>query len=70
MGKWKGVQYKVSLEQPDAIELFDLEKDPYEQTNLATRYPEVVKGIKAVLENEHRYNKEWPLLYKELSGAK
>lgn len=70
MGKWKGVQYKVGLEQPDAIELYDLEKDPGEKNNLAAKYPEVVMGMKAVFEKEHRYNKDWPVLFQEFSASK
>ena len=44
--------YKLIIPDPEnkpdeEVQLFDLKKDPYEQTNLANEYPEVVNAISA-----------------------
>lgn len=66
MGNWKGVVYEASNEKPLALELFDLEKDPGETQNLAGKYPKIVGQLQAILQREHVYHKDWPLLYHEL----
>ncbi len=68
MGKWKGVLYDVSLQAPQPLKLFNLEKDPFEKEDIAANYPEVVAGIKAILELQHTALKDWPLLYAEKSS--
>jgi hypothetical protein len=45
--------------------LFDLEKDPFEKTDLAAQNPKVVAEIIAIMEREHKAVKDWPLLYGE-----
>lgn len=52
MGKWKGVRrdiFKDNLE----IQLFNLEEDIQELSDVADQYPEVVKQIKEIFKKEH-----------------
>jgi len=46
-GDWKLV-WKTTL--PSRVELFNLEQDPYEKTNLAAKYPEKVKELQQEIE--------------------
>jgi arylsulfatase len=49
MGNWKGIK-KDLRKNPDApLELYDLEKDESETTNVAAQFPDVVKKIVALM---------------------
>ncbi|NQZ77720.1 MAG: sulfatase-like hydrolase/transferase [Ekhidna sp.] len=50
IGKWKGVRYGVR----SAIELYDLEKDQGEQTDVASDFPEVVQQMEKLFSEESR----------------
>jgi arylsulfatase A len=59
-GKWKFIDGKGSggwsmktgkPEDPDG-QLYDMEKDERETTNLYTKYPEIVKELKSLLEKQ------------------
>lgn len=45
MGKWKLVRNRVISEAPGTIELYDLEVDPGEQTNVAAQHPEKTQAM-------------------------
>jgi arylsulfatase A-like enzyme len=47
-GKWK--LYK-QVKQP--VELFDLDKDPYEQNDLAKKHPEIVERMESYIKKAH-----------------
>ena len=47
-GKWKAY-----LERGKAMELFDLDADPWEQTDLAKSVPEVVTQMEAIIDEAH-----------------
>jgi arylsulfatase A-like enzyme len=53
MGRWKGIRNNAA-KQPDApIELYDLEQDPRETTNVAAANADVVRRIEAVMKSSH-----------------
>ena len=67
MGDWKLVarvksQSKFTPSDENAWELYDLEKDPSETENLASKYPEKVKEMAARWEKEalRTKAKPWP----------
>jgi arylsulfatase len=53
MNKWKGIRKNI-FEGNMKIELYDLQKDPAEQHNLADRFPEIVKKIEMIMKREHQ----------------
>ena len=64
-GKWKGVKTGVSIKTDAAIELYDLETDPFEKNNVASENPEIVRKIESYMQRAHIYNKDWPLFPSE-----
>ena len=58
-GNWKGIRLNMheNLEAP--IELYDLTTDVWEQNNIASDHPEIVKKIAGIMEKEHTYSKEF-----------
>ena len=65
MGKWKGI---LTYEKP--FELYDLEKDLGETTNLAEKFPEMVKRIKDTMLSTRTENPEFPLTKRVAHYAK
>ncbi|HLZ88166.1 MAG TPA: arylsulfatase [Puia sp.] len=66
-GKWKAVRLNVNTVADPPIELYDLEKDPGEQQNVAAQHPDIVRKMKANMQQAHRSNKDWPLLAGEIN---
>jgi arylsulfatase A len=55
MGKWKAVRLNVHERGfHDDIALFDLEKDPNEESNVAHQNPEIVDKIKKIMVDYHQ----------------
>tara|TARA_R110002096_G_scaffold119495_1_gene258950 strand:+ start:80 stop:2275 length:2196 start_codon:yes stop_codon:yes gene_type:complete len=50
--KWKAIQLNT-LRDPKPTELFDLENDPSETTDVASQYPEIVKQMDGWIEQSH-----------------
>ncbi len=67
-GKWKGIKLNVSTLDNPKIDLYDIEKDADEQTNIADQHPEIVAKIDGMMKESHIGNKDWPLLKTELAG--
>lgn len=67
-GKWKGVKLQVSTLPDPPLELYDLEKDPGEQQNVADAHPDIVGKLNGFIKAAHHYDKDWPLLKSEIAG--
>lgn len=65
-GNWKGVRLNVSAMNNAPIELYDLETDPQEKNNIASKHHEVVKQIEAFMKEAYVSNAEWPLMASEI----
>src|SRR5262249_25517054 len=57
IGDWKGIR----LAKDGPLELYDLEKDPREATNVASAHPDVVKRIDGYLKSARTDNPLWPI---------
>jgi arylsulfatase A-like enzyme len=53
MKRWKAVRDNVAKQPPGATELYDLERDPGETTNVAAAHADVVRQIEAVMARSH-----------------
>jgi arylsulfatase len=53
MGKWKGIRKDI-FKGNMKIELYDLEADPAETTDLAAKHPEIVSQIEQIMKREHK----------------
>lgn len=69
-GEWKGIKLNVSTVLNPPVELYDLEKDPSEQNNIASQHPDIVQKINDFIKKEHVSNKDWPLLLDEIQQQK
>ena len=65
MGKWKGIRQKMLRKgknhDPLKIELYDLQKDPGETTDLASAQPKIVAQLRRLMAENHVPSKEFPL---------
>jgi arylsulfatase A-like enzyme len=59
MGKWKGVI--PNLYKSKTLELYDLEKDESETTNIAAKHPKIVSILEARMTEAHVHNPFWNL---------
>lgn len=62
MGHWKGVRQQLVTQPDGPIELYDLQKDPSESTDLSSRYPEIVAQIDQIMKSAHIEHPDFPLI--------
>ena len=55
-GKWKAVRLNLADKDNCTTELYDLEKDPGEEKNLAGQYPSIVKKMTGIMNAAHKPN--------------
>lgn len=64
MGNWKGVRQNAR-KNPDApVEVYNLEKDPSETTDMAAQQPAIAQQLKSILQKAHVENKDFPFVEK------
>lgn len=66
-GRWKGIRLQRTTAP---IQLFDLQNDPAEQTDLAAKYPDTVGRIGTLMRTERHDNDHWKLVDAPASGKK
>lgn len=62
MGQWKGVKQKVTTDTNAPLELYNLNKDPQEQHNIATQHPDIVRQLNTYITRAHTESTVFPLL--------
>lgn len=53
MGKWKGVRHNVRKNPDSPWELFNIDSDSNETTDVSAQYPEIIQAIKGIAKREH-----------------
>ncbi len=53
MGKWKGVRHNVRKNPDSPWELFNIDSDSNETTDVSAQYPEIIQAIKDIAKREH-----------------
>jgi arylsulfatase A len=61
LGRYKMVRTGLKTKQPGSWELYDLEADPEEKTNLASQKPEILARARAVLNEQTSANPTFPV---------
>jgi arylsulfatase A len=64
-GKWKGIKNGLTNNPDAALELYDLNADPFEKNNIASQHPAIVTQIEKYMREAHVPNKDWPLFKSE-----
>lgn len=57
---WKGVRLNASKDKNAPIELYDLNKDPSETTNIAEKHSKIVKKITKIMDKAHTKSDLFP----------
>jgi arylsulfatase A len=65
LGPWKGIRLDISLRPDSPIELYNIDTDPGEKTNVAADHPEIVRRIAIIMKEAHVPDSNWPLLVGE-----
>ena len=53
MGRWKGIRNNAKANPNGPIELYDLESDPAEKTNIAASHADIVRRINEIMRESH-----------------
>ena len=70
MGKWKGVKSNMKKDRNASWEIFDLEKDVGETTNIAEMHADLGTKFEAILRKEHRpsHIRDWEFVDPKFSS--
>ena len=62
-GKWKGIRQKILRKKKNQleIELYDLDADISETTNLAEKHPEIVAKLSKLMAEQHTPSELFPI---------
>lgn len=68
MGNWKGVKLNMRKNPHTPWMLFDLEKDPSEEKNIASEHMDIIKQLDAIVKREHQtaHINEWEFVDSKL----
>lgn len=67
VGQWKAIRTnlnpraKAVNQQPGELELYDLEKDSAETTNVAAQHPDIAANLAAIMKAQHVKSPLWPV---------
>lgn len=61
-GEWKLIAEKVKKPNESYVELYNLNNDPAEKINLASKYPQKVKDLQKLIKQAHTESKLFPLV--------
>jgi arylsulfatase A len=61
VGNWKAVRVNLETAKPGAVELYDLEKDPAESTDVAALHPDLVAKLSELMRQQHVKSAEFPI---------
>jgi arylsulfatase A len=64
-GKWKAVRLNMDTNPVAPVELYDLDLDIGERTDLAKEYPEITEQMEQIMEKEHTYSEEFSYKYEQ-----
>jgi hypothetical protein len=72
MGKWKGVKSNMKSDPSSLWEIYDLEKDPSESTDLGKQHPALATRFNEILKQEHTcpHIREWEFVDSKMPKAK
>lgn len=65
---WKAVRLQVNKNAAPTIELYELDKDPAEKSNVAGEHKKIIKKMQAMLAEVHVPDANWPLLSNEFTS--
>jgi arylsulfatase A len=64
MDQWKGVRRQVVADANAPVELYDLKHDAAEKNDISKKYPEIIRRMRIVMEQQHVENENFPLFKK------
>ncbi|MBC7364727.1 MAG: arylsulfatase [Candidatus Aminicenantes bacterium] len=70
MGRWKGYRTNLRKQAHPKLELYDLDADPGQEIDVADKHPDITKKIEEIMQEEHVYHPEFPLLLNEKLNSK
>ncbi len=69
MGPWKGVRLEIRRQENAAVQLFNLDDDPSESSDVAAEHPDIVQEIQAIMDaREPSHLDRWNFIPDEPSG--